>query len=254
MKDILKLIKEYKVTKRKKEHLLVLLERSRKVNFPVYSLIQILNSTSKKTTKIVSYEGWIEKNVDLKIEKLQKERNEIAKEKVDLKKAQLEFEKTLKEEKAKAKQITSLRNKDNLNFKNRNTLKKTSKENNREKVEVEQITGDQGNENSNTISVNTNEQITINNQFNHEAIQAALKILIIGILALLISFSQLIGLGLILGIITLVKYRKWKILYNKSIIPSSILKNYLSAGRICAYISLVIVIIKIINTNIESFK
>ena len=92
MEGLLKLIKEYKTTKHKKEHLLVLLERSEKIQFPIYSLIQILNSTSKIPAKIISSEGWIEKDFGL-----QKKRKIIKKEQEAHKKVIAEFEKNKNE-------------------------------------------------------------------------------------------------------------------------------------------------------------
>ena len=92
MNDTIRLIKEYKVTKHKKEHLLVLLERSRKVEFPIYSLIQILNSTSNIPAKIISSEGWLENDFGL-----QQKRKLLKKEQEAHKKVTAEFEKNKKE-------------------------------------------------------------------------------------------------------------------------------------------------------------
>ena len=92
MENFLKLIKEYKTTKNKKAYLFVLLEKSRKIQFPTYSLIQLLNTISLKPHKIISSEGWIEKDFDL-----QHQKNIIKKEKAELKKAKSAFEKDKKD-------------------------------------------------------------------------------------------------------------------------------------------------------------
>jgi len=88
VEGLLKLIKEYKATKNKKAYLLILLEKSRKLQLPTYSLIQLLNSIHNKHHDIISYEGWIEKDVDL-----QQQRIGLEKEKAELKKAKSEFKK-----------------------------------------------------------------------------------------------------------------------------------------------------------------
>ncbi len=86
MKEFIKLIKEYKTTKNKKSYFLVLLERSVKIHFPIYSLIQLLNSISNDSNKIISSEGWIEKDFGLK-----KEKKDFEKEKAELVKAKSNF-------------------------------------------------------------------------------------------------------------------------------------------------------------------
>ena len=91
MKDILKLIKEYKTTKYKKEHYLILLERSREMQFPVYSLVQLLESICRITVKIISSEGWIESDFGL-----QQKRKLLKKEQEVHKKVTAEFEKNKK--------------------------------------------------------------------------------------------------------------------------------------------------------------
>lgn len=92
MKEFVKLIKEYKTTNSKKAYFLVILERSRKIQFPTYSLIQLLNSISNDPTKILSSEGWIEKEADL-----QQEKKVFEKEKIELKKDKIVFENTKKD-------------------------------------------------------------------------------------------------------------------------------------------------------------
>ena len=92
MKDILILIKDNKTTKNKKEHLLILLDRSRKTEFPIYSLTLLVNSISKKPCKIISSEGWIENDFGL-----HQKRKLLKKEQEVHKKVTVEFEKNKKE-------------------------------------------------------------------------------------------------------------------------------------------------------------
>lgn len=87
MDNLFKLIKDYQWTRKKNEYFLILLEKSRKLKFPTYSLIQLLNSINRKNTEIISSEGWVEKDSDLETE-----RKVIEKEKAELKKARAEFE------------------------------------------------------------------------------------------------------------------------------------------------------------------
>ena len=86
MEELIKLIKDYSSTKNKKAYLMILLEKSKKNNLPIYSLLQLLNSINKNS-KIISSEGWVEKDIDL-----QQQRKIIEKEKAELKKAKTDFE------------------------------------------------------------------------------------------------------------------------------------------------------------------
>ena len=92
MKEFIKLIKEYKTTNNKKAYFLVILERSGKIHFPTYSLIQLVNSISNDPTKITSSEGWIEKEADL-----QQEKKVFEEEKIELKKDKIVFENNKKD-------------------------------------------------------------------------------------------------------------------------------------------------------------
>ena len=92
MREFIKLIKEYKTTNNKKAYFLVILERSGKIRFPTYSLIQLLNSISNDPTKIISSDGWVEKKVDL-----QQEKKVFEEEKIELKKDKIVFENNKKD-------------------------------------------------------------------------------------------------------------------------------------------------------------
>ncbi len=102
MKEFIKLIKEYKTTKNKKSYFLVLLERSGKIQFPMYSLIQLLNSISNDPIEIISSEGWVEKDFDP-----QQEKKVFEKEKTELK---------------NAKKVFNDNKKDNFSFKKKHLL------------------------------------------------------------------------------------------------------------------------------------
>ena len=92
MKEFIKLIKEYRTTSNKKAYFLVILERSGKIQFPIYSLIQLLKSISSKPTEIISSEGWIENN-----NSLQQDKKVFEEEKIELKKAKKVFENNKKD-------------------------------------------------------------------------------------------------------------------------------------------------------------
>ncbi len=92
MESFLKLIKEYKTTSNKNAYFLVILERSRKVQFPTYSLIQLLNSISNDPIEIISSEGWVKENDDL-----QNGKKVFEEKKIELKKAKKVFDKNKKD-------------------------------------------------------------------------------------------------------------------------------------------------------------
>lgn len=230
MKDILKLVKEYNATKHKKEHLLVLLERSRKTEFPIYSLILLLNSINKKPPKIVSSEGWIERDVDLKIEKLQKERDNIEKEKENLKKAQLEFEKTLKEEENNAKQIAA----------------EAAKSNNDLNTPI--IESIDSLEQTSTSNYSMNQPQKLPNA-KETFILGVSSLVGMFIFPLIFDANYFSFLSIILSIITLIISTKGKKLYQNNIASgkySTSSYTQLKTGRIMAFIPLGLVLLTII--------
>ncbi len=85
MEELIKLIKDYRSTKNKRAYLMILLEKSKKNELPIYSLLQLLNSISSESTAIISSEGWIEKDVDLQqqIKIIEIENVALKKEKTD---------------------------------------------------------------------------------------------------------------------------------------------------------------------------
>lgn len=87
MENFLKLIKEYKTTKNKNAYLLILIEKSKNIEFPIYSLLQLINTISHKPYKVFSSEGWIEEKNDL-----QQQKKKLEIEKAKLQKERKEFE------------------------------------------------------------------------------------------------------------------------------------------------------------------
>ncbi len=84
MKDFLKTIQDYKESKYKNEHILIIYEKSKKLSFPIYSLIKLLESIEIDSVKIISDEGWIEKYRDRK-SKIIEQKNKKSDEEDDFK-------------------------------------------------------------------------------------------------------------------------------------------------------------------------